>query len=348
MTRQSVAILVSLFLLLSCEKERSGPQIAERVFQVRTIKIAQEEHPVEYRTSGFFEAAESLSLRPEVSGRVERVFMEEGSFVKKGDPLLKVEEEKYVSAYEEALWKIEKLRKELKRVEAVYSRRKKLFEKELISAEEFEEVSAQLSSLRAEIKSLEATLRRRKLDLERTLLKSPVDGVILKRYVSPGDYVTPQSVVYEILSTGGLRFVFYVPQEIAGVLKENLPVRIKVGEKMYNGRVSYVSPSADARRLFRVKATVEKARDLRPNMYGEVFFNYKKVRAYIVPEHALQLSDRESFLWVVRDSRAVRVPVEVLSHTGGSVAVVGNLENGDRVVVEGFMFLHEGAKVEER
>jgi len=83
-------------------------------------------------------------------------------------------------------------------------------------------------------------------------------------------------------------------------------------------------------------------------MYGEVSFLYGKVKAVLVPENAVQLSRRQTFLWVVRDSRAVRIPVRVVGHREGLLAVVGELKEGDRVAVENLMFLKEGVRVRER
>ena len=347
MTRWSVTLLLVLFLLGCGGEKKEEPK--ERVFEVRTMKVSFTEIPLSYTTTGFLEAVHRVEVRPEVSGRVVEVLAEEGDLVKEGDPLLRIDESVYRKAYEEALWRLREAEKDLENAKAVYERRKKLFEKELISEEEFEEIRTRLETLKARVKRLRASLERRRLELERTLVRSPVEGVVVSRWVDVGDYVTPQTKAYDILKLDPLRFVFKVPQELLPHLRLGKFVKVKVGSREIRAKVVYVSPTADVSRMFTVKAKVRNRKEkLRPNMYGEVSVETGRVKAVLVPEQAVRLSQRQTFLWVVRDSRAVKVPVRVVAHKEGLSAVTGELKEGDRVVVEGYMFLYEGAKVVER
>jgi len=348
MTGQSVIALIVL-ILLSCGTRDEKPLRGERVFDVKTQRVVYTVSSLKHRVGGYLEAVHSVSVKPEVSGRVLEIFAEEGDTVRKGEPLIRIEDETYRKAYEEVLWELRQAERDYENQKALLQRRKALYEKELISREEFEEVRTRVEVLRAKIESLRVRLERRKLDLDRTLLRSPMNGVVLKRSVSVGDYVTPQSEVYRILRTDPLRFVFKVPQEMVSYLKPGTPLEIEIAGERIKTKVSYVSPSADENRLFTVKALLpNRSGLLKPNTYGEVTFSFRNVRAVPVPEQAVQLSQRQSFLWVVRDSRAVKVPVQVLQHEGDRLLVVGDLKRDDRVVVEGLLFLYEGAKVRER
>jgi membrane fusion protein (multidrug efflux system) len=350
MTRRSVlALPLLVFLFLSCGKEEPKKISKERVFSVRTVTVQEGEFYTLFRTSGHFEAVHSVRVRPEVSGRVEKIYGEEGDRVKAGQSLLKMEDSLYRKAYEEALYKLKRAEKELRNAEALYRRRRSLFEKELISREELEEFETRFESLKAELESLRAIAERRKIELERTVVRSPIDGFVLKRMTEEGDYLTPQREAYEIVKLSPLRFVFRVPQEIAKTLKKGQRVLIVSGNRKIEARVTYISPSADRSRLFTVKALVKNTDgSLKPGTYGEVLFEHEKVRAVSLPEQAVQLSQRQSFVWVVRNSRAVKLPVEVISHREGEVLVRGEFKEGDRVITEGILFLYEGAKVEER
>ena len=349
MTHQSVLLIISfLFILLSCSKEEKREvSKKERIFHVRTLQVEVKELYTQYRTSGYFEAVHRVALRPEVSGRVKELFVEEGDYIRKGQPVLKIDDSLYRKAYEEAFWNLERARRELRNLKSIYERRKKLFQKELISKEEFEEAKTRFEEAKARLESLSASFERRKLELSKTLLRSPTDAFVLKRNVNLGEYVTPQKVVYELVRTKPLRFVFKVPQEMVGFLEPGKEVSIESGNVKLKAKVSYISPSADERKLFTVKVRVDNPNGLRPGVYGDVAFNYKKVKGVLIPEEALQLSQRQSFVWVMRNSRALKLPVEVVAHREGKVAVHGPFKEKDRIVVEGFMFLYEGAKVIE-
>ncbi|MDQ7081600.1 MAG: efflux RND transporter periplasmic adaptor subunit [Aquificota bacterium] len=149
--------------------------------------------------------------------------------MKSGDVLFRIEGEVYRKAYEEILWSLREAERDLENLMAVYERRRKLFEKDLISREEFEEVKTRWETLKARVEKLKALLERRRIDLERTVVRSPADGFVERRYISPGDYVTPQRKTYDLVRISPLRFVFKVPQEVVGKLREGKEVVLRFG-----------------------------------------------------------------------------------------------------------------------
>jgi len=351
MTRQSVT-LIPLFLaiiLLSCNSGGKGVKKdapSERVFEVRTIPAEEKEVFLEYRTVGYVESGTRVAVRPEVSGRVVKVFVEEGDSVKQGDPLLKIDDEPYRLAVKEITANLRQAEEELDNLRLIYERRRDLYEKELIGKEEFESARTRYEMARARVESLRSSLERARLNLEKTTVRSDIEGRVERRYVSEGDYVTPQTKIFEITDTRDLRFVFRLPQEMRELIREGTEVRVKVNGRVSAGKVFYISPSADPSRLFTVKAKIRG--NVSPGAYGEVSFPYRKVRAFSLPEQALQLSQRQSFVWAVRDSRAIRIPVEVIAHREGEVLVRGKIGKGTRIIIEGLMFLYDGARVQEK
>ena len=351
MTRQSVALvfLLSAIALISCgkrDKEAEKDAPSERVFSVKTVTAEEKSVFIEYRTVGYVESGRRASVRPEVSGRVVKIFVEEGDRVSKGDPLLKIDDETYRLAVEEISSNLRQAEEDLENLRRIYERRKELYEKDLIGKEEFESAKTRYEVGLARAESLRSALERAELSLEKTTVKSGISGKVERRFVSIGDYVTPQTKLFEITDTEDLRFVFRIPQEVRSRIREGTTVRLEVSGRVLRGKVFYISPSADSSRLFTVKARIRG--DVSPGTYGEVSFRYKKVRAVSLPEQAVQLSQRQSFVWAVRDSRAVKVPVEVVAHREGEVLVRGKIRDGTKVIVEGLMFLYEGARVSEK
>ena len=347
MTRQSVILIISL-LMISCGGDKTKDiKPRERVFEVKTTRAVLKEYRITYTTSGRFEAVDLVKIRPEIPARVEKIFFEEGQEIKKGETLLKLEGTKYRRIYEEILAKKEQVERDLENAQEIYERRESLYKKKLIGEEEFKSALTRVEVLKAQLSSLNASLSRALLDLEKTQVRTPVDGIVQKRLVSEGEYVTPQNILYEILGTERMRFSFKLPPRIAMSMEKNHPIEIHVLNRKIKARVEYVSPSADASGMFLVKAYLQ-GKELKPNLYAEVSFNFGKVKSIKVPESAVQISSRQTFLWVVRNSRVVKVPVEVVSHQEGEVLVKGDIKEGDKVVVEGFISLYEGARVKER
>lgn len=350
MTGRSLALALFLTLVLSCGGDREQTEVrTARIVEVRTVRIEPTDYTLRYETNGHLEAIEKVQVKPLVSGRVKKILVEEGRFVRRGTLLLRIEDRDYVTLYREALWKLKEAQESYRNQLRVYQRRKRLYQKELISREEFEEAKTKLETLRAQIESLKAVVKKREIDLERTKLRAPFDGYVVKRLVSVGELVGPSTVCYEMVRIDLLWFLFKVPQELAHFIKEGTPVEITVGGRRLRSRVGYVSPSADENRMITLKAEVRNGNgELRPGMYGRVSFGYRSTKAFLVPEQAVQLFQGQSFLWIVKDSRAVRVPVRVVGHKEGTLIVLGPLKSGDRVVVENLMFLKEGLRVKER
>ncbi|RLJ70301.1 membrane fusion protein (multidrug efflux system) [Hydrogenivirga caldilitoris] len=351
MTGQSLlVVLVAFTFILSCGSPKESKKApAERVFEVKTVELNPVDYTLRYETNGYLEAVETTQVKPLVSGKVVRILVEEGSWVKRGDLMLKIEDKDYRALYEEALWNLREAQENYQNQLKVYERRKRLYEKELISKEEFEESQTNLLTLKAKIESLKASLEKRRIDLQRTELKAPFDGYVVRRLVSVGDLVGPSSVCYEVVKPDPLRFVFKVPQEVAPSLKLGSPVHIKLGSGELEAEVEYISPSVDENRLLTVKAKVKNTYGkLKPGMYGVVSFGYKKVKAFLIPEQAVQLFQEQTFLWVVRDSRAVRLPVNVVGHEDGKSAILGQIKEGEKLIVENLMFLKEGVRVKEK
>ena len=353
MTRQSVGVILAvLMFLFSCSGgEDKGDQSnapEERVFDVKTMKVSFERAYIDYTAVGWVESGSRVEVHPEVSGRVVKVFVEEGQRVRAGDALLKIEDDVYRAGVRELEENLKQAEKQLENAEGVYERRKELFEKNLIGKEEFDRVKTQLEVAKARVDAIRSSLDRARLNLERTEVRAGTDGVVERRFVNVGDYVSPQVKVFEIVDVRDLRFVFKVPQEVRSVLHRGKEVSVSIGGKVFKGKVFYISPSASPSRLFTIKARLSGAKGVSPGTFGEVRFKYKEVRAFPVPEQAVQLSGKQAFLWVADKGRAVKVPVKVVAHRGSEVLAVADIPEGSEVVVEGFMFLYEGAKVRER
>ena len=347
MTRQSVSLVILLSVLLfGCGKNDEQSISEERVFRIKTEELKKEETFLDYVTSGWVEAVNRVDVRPEVQGVVVEVFAEEGQKVVKGQPLVRLDDSEYRKVYEETLWNLKRYEKELENLRQIFRRREELFRKELIGREEFEDVKTKLEAMELSVKSLTASLERAKLNLSKTVVRAGINGVVEKKFVSEGDYVGPQTVLFEIVNFDSLRFVAKIPQEVRKFLRESMPVRIKIEDRFTDGEISYISPSADRARLFTVMVDL-KGGGFKPGSFGELFIPIKRILAYRVPEEAVQLSQRQTFVWVFRNSRAVKVPVRVIAHSDGEVLIDGPFKKGEKVITEGLMFLYEGAKVEE-
>ncbi|MFN4319403.1 MAG: efflux RND transporter periplasmic adaptor subunit [Aquificaceae bacterium] len=349
MRRFFVLLLITLALMVSCQKrEAQRPQ--ERRVVVSLYEVKSQEVPIEYSTKGYFEGERDVVLRPLVSGRVLSLFVDEGSFVKVGQPLLKIDPADYENIINQISAQIAQAKANYENLKAMEERRRFLYERELIAREEYENLKTQIRAQEELIKSLQAQLSNARLNLQRTTLQAPFSGYIAQRFVNVGDYITPQSQTFRLVSLDPIRFVFQIPQENLAYVKEGSRVKIRVepfGE--FEGRIFFISPTADTSRLITVKAKLSNPKgNLRPGMYGEVFLVRGVERAFKVPERALVLQGNKRVVWLIEEGVAKGVQVDVLKEGEGYAYVKGNLGDGQRIALDNAYVLQEGMKVEVR
>jgi len=339
-----------LLLLISCSREKVEKKSEKRLITVSVIVLKKEKISLEYRVKGFFETPKDVVLRPEVSGLVKEVFVKEGEFVKKGHPLLKVDDRELKAQLRELRAKLEEAKINYEYQKDLVNRRKKLLEKELIAREQYKAELSKLKALEKQIESLEASLKLVSIRLGKTTLRAPFEGYIAERYVSEGDYVTPQSQTFRLISLNPLYFTFKIPQEHVNYVTKGENVRVEVPQVgTVEGKVFYISPYADSTRQILVKAYVSNENNtLKPGMYGIAKIETKKVEAFRVPERAVVLSGNRKVVWVLKGEEVRAKEVSILKEEGGYLYVKGNLREGEKVVVDNAYALREGMKVRVR
>ncbi len=343
-------LIMALLLILSCEGEKKTHRAGkERVFDVKTVELKGLEFQKHIELKGFTEARLKSTVRSEVSGKVLKVYVEEGDSVKKGDILLKLDGSDYELKLKSLQEELKSIEARLERAKKAYERRINLYRRELIAREELERFKAEYESLLRQRESLSARVELALREYKKTTLSSPVKGYVLKRHVNTGDIITPQTPAFEIVKVSPLWFTFKVPAELLKYVQPGTEVHIHINGKTVNSRVVHILPQADRDRLFTVRAHLEnRDESIKPMSYGLIRIPTERIRAFSVPEQAVQVSKQKTFLWKVEEGRVKSVGVQILGHEGNKVYVSGDLQEGDRVVVEGFIFLYEGARVVQR
>ncbi|WP_461828998.1 efflux RND transporter periplasmic adaptor subunit, partial [Aquifex sp.] len=194
--------LFFFILLLSCKSQEKIPEKTEgeKVIKVSVVTPQKEKVKIYYTVKGGFEAIKNATIKPEVSGIVEKIFTDEGKFVKKGEKLLKIEDKFLKLELERLKASYRRLLADLEYYRAFYERRKKLYERELIAREAYEEAEKRLRTYEEELKSLKAQIENVKLKIEKSTVRAPFSGYVAGRFVSEGDYVNPSTKLFQIVS----------------------------------------------------------------------------------------------------------------------------------------------------
>jgi membrane fusion protein (multidrug efflux system) len=286
--------------------------------------------------TGAVEAIQFIELRPEIPGRLTQILAREGTEVRRGAPLFKVDDAELRAIVAQLGAERDVAAQALERT------------RELLALNAASE--ADLESAEATFRSREAQLELQRVRLERTLVRAPFRGVVGERFVSVGDYVTTATRLTTLQTVDPQRVAFQVPERYAARVEvgQNVDFRVAAVERTFTGTVDFVDPTVQVpARTILVKAQVlNPDRALRPGMFVEArLVTEMRPEAVVVPEDAILPLEGRNFVWVVEEGSASRREVELGVRTPGFVEVLSGLSPGEQVVVGGLQQLREGAPV---
>lgn len=318
------------------EKGKTDEKKVEAV-PVEVAAVARRPIAASFTGTANLEAPGEAQVVAKTSGVLLQLLAEEGDQVKAGQVLARIDPER-------PRLEMERARATVRKLENNYRRSQELLESKLVSAEASDQIRYDLEAARA-------LYQLAQLELSYTNIVAPIDGVIAARAVKPGNLIQLNSSLFRIVDTSRLEAVLNVPERDLATMKEGLTVRMTADAMpgdVFEGVIDRVSPVVDAGSgTFRVVTAFAGGEGLRPGMFGRIEVVYdQRNDALTVPRSALLQDAGETAVFAVRDSKAVRVPIEV-GHLSGELAEVRKgLAEGDQVVTAGKVALRDGAAVE--
>ena len=343
----AVVLVIALFVAsrkLSSRNTSSGETSnrpsAERALQLRTpvrgIVISSTPLDNQLFATGNILAAEEVELRSEVSGKVTAIRFKEGSHVRKGELLVKIND----SELRAQLQKAESKRELLMEKE---DRQKKLRTINAISQEQYDEARNELTATSAEAQLINA-------QIEKTEIRAPFDGVVGLRFISEGSYLTPATLVARFQDISSVKVDFSIPEKYAAMVMKGSKVTFTVeGSSLLNtGTVFALEPKIDpVTRTLRIRALARNEKEVvLPGSFAKINLILSRIPdAVLIPSHALipDLAGQKVFL--ARNGSAVSIPVETGLRTEGMVHIVKGLRVNDTLITTGILQLRDGSKI---
>jgi membrane fusion protein (multidrug efflux system) len=286
--------------------------------------------------SGSIDANEQVQVRSEVSGLVREIFFTEGSSVSKGQALLRIDDSELQAQLAQALTK-QKLASETER------RAKQLLEKEAISKEEYDVALADLRSLQAQTQLIRA-------QLAKTRVQAPFSGRIGLRSISAGEYLTPTTVVANLVNTNPVKVTFSIPEKYSSQVKMNSAITFTVSgsHQKYKAQVYAIEPGIDANtRTLQLRARANNPNgELLPGSFAKVDLPLSNIEnAILIPSEAIIPVLKGRKVFISNNGKAKEVMIETDTRTESAVLVRSGLKAGDTVLTTGIMALKQDAPV---
>lgn len=337
-----VAIVVSAALLPRILSNDRSPRDADRgrgarggALVVRTEIVHTERLDERIATVGTVLPNEEVEVRAEIAGKVDRVYFDEGSRVRAGNMLIKLNDEELQAQLLRA-----RARREL--AEQQESRVREMFSQRLVSDADYDRVKSELDVARAEERLIEA-------QIGKTAIRAPFDGVIGLRYVSEGGYISPATRIATLQDNRQVKVDFSIPEKYAGMVKEGDRIRFTVpgSSQTFGGMIYALESRIDpATRTLRLRA-------LAPNDDGELFAGaFASVEVFlgerdalVIPTYALipELKGQKVFLY--RGGKAAAQAVDIGTRTDEKIEITSGLQTGDTLITSAVLQLRPGMAV---
>jgi RND family efflux transporter MFP subunit len=369
-------VIVLLFVIgILYSKGVLTPAVEAEV--VNVTKIYPSQTFTLLNASGYVVAQRKAAVASKVTGRLVSLSVEEGSRVKTGQVIARLENDDVIALREQAeanlsaaRHNLEQAKAELRDATLSFNRNKDLFAEGYVSQTDYDALEARYNKALAAVAAAEATikagaaaLRNANVAIEYTLIRAPFDAVVLTKNADIGDIVTPigaaaeaKAAVVTIADMNSLQVEVDVSESNINQVKVGQPCEIQLDalpDSRFRGAVHMIVPTAD-----RSKATVmvkvrfiDNDSRILPEMSAKVAFLLREVkseeqkpRTALNPAAVITLNGKQ-FVFLIKENRVIKTPVTTGAEFGDMIEVLSGVKAGDRVVLKPLNKMRAGLRI---
>ena len=304
---------------------------------VRAERVTRGNITAFVETHARLEAERWVDILARTTGPVTRIAVEEGDRVVAGQVLARLDQK-------EMKLRVRQVEVALEQARATFGRTKVLFDRQLVSEEEYDAAKHQ-------VQEIEVGLEEAKFNLSHTTIRAPLAGLVMRRSTEVGRLVRTNDQIFSMADVEPLLARIHIPEKRMRQVRVGQPAQLSVDsfpERIFDAEVRMINPGVDPQ-SGTVKVTLEvppHGDSLKPGMFASVrIITEQHNGALIVPKQALVLETDEDDLFVFADSVARRISVKLGLIDGNRVEVLSGLRATDRVITIGHEGLKDGASV---
>ena len=286
---------------------------------------------------GSLRSNESVTIRPEIAGRVVSINFDEGQPVEKGHELIKLDDSVYAAELAQAKAQLQLAQRNFKRIE-------ELHERSVATGRSRDEAQSGLEVGTAAVALAQARL-------EKATIKAPFAGIAGLRQVSVGDYITVGQDIVNLEDVETIKADFRVAEKYLSAVRTGQHIQINVDaypDRTFEGEVYAIDPRIDVGgRSIVIRARVPNDEGLlRPGLFARVALILElKEKAITVPEQAIMPRGEEQFVYTIKDGKVKQTKVRIGTRRDGRVEIVDGLAGEDTVVTAGHLKIRDGVPV---
>lgn len=324
--------LLSL-IAVGCSKKEVKEEAKKTtdVFKVKIEQAQSKEIDRIYEFSTTVDAAVKNYIASAGGTRIEKIFVEVGDVVKKGQQLVKMESTQLATS----LAQLDNLKIELERVKALY-------QSGGVSKQQLDQLQTQYDVAKKSADNLKDNI----------YLTSPINGIVTARNFDNGDVAAGQPIL-QVMKINPVKLKINIPESFYNNVKKGMQVTAKTeifGEEEFSGIVSLIYPTIDPlTRTFTCEVKVNNANSkLKPGMFGRVELNLGKAATIMVSDKAVvkQSGSNDKYIFIEKNGVVEYRKVQLGRRIEDKIEVISGIADGENVVITGQSKLMDGTKVE--
>jgi len=370
------AVIVFLFVIgILYSKGVLTPAVEVEVVNVTQIYPSQTFTLL--NASGYVVAQRKAAVASKVTGRLVSLSVEEGSRVKAGQVIARLENDDVIALRDQAeanlnaaRHNLEQAKAELRDATLSFNRNKDLFAEGYVSQTSYDALEARYKKALAAVAAAEATikagaaaLRNANVSIEYTLIRAPFNAVVLTKNADIGDIVTPigaaaeaKAAVVTVADMNSLQVEVDVSESNINQVKVGQPCEIQLDalpDSRFRGAVYMIVPTAD-----RAKATVmvkvrfiDTDSRILPEMSAKVAFLSREVKSEeqkphtaLNPASVITLNGKQ-FVFLIKENRVIKTPITTGAKFGDMLEVLSGVKAGDRIVLKPLNKMRAGLRI---
>ena len=358
--RQIALFAVGVSLLTACGNNQSGMKLGDNEFAVLAVNSTTSDQTTSYPAT--IRGTQDIEVRPQVSGFIVKLCVDEGATVRKGQALFQIDPTQYAAAVGQA----KAAKANVATLTLTEKNKKALFDQKIISDFEYQTAVNQLMSAKASLAQAEASLVSANQNLSFCTVTSPSNGVVGTFPYRIGSLVSP-SVSQPLTTVSEINdvYVYFSMTEkellrltrAGGTLKEQLEkmpaVRLQLSDGttyQSEGKIDAVSGVIDqSTGSVSMRAVFPNDKNiLRSGGTGNIIFPYTMDGIIIIPQSATVEIQDKKFVFVLQADNSVKNTEIQISNLddGKNYLVTNGLKSGDKIVIEGVQNLHDGQAIQ--
>nr|WP_294859479.1 efflux RND transporter periplasmic adaptor subunit [uncultured Fluviicola sp.] len=339
MILKTTPILALALLLNACGEEKDDLKAQKApVVTVDIVRIKAGEVLRSIAIPGSVIPNEQVDVYSEVSGRIQHISFKEGQSVTKGSVIIQVDSD-ILKAQKAQLMVEQDL------AEKDEARKRNLYQAKGLSLQEYEVSQSALADTKAKLDLLN-------VQISKATIRAPFSGKIGLRHVSEGAFISPTTLITSIVQENPVKIEFSVPEKYANNVAVGQVIEFSQdgNSKTYRGKVYAFEPRInEGTRMMTVRASLPNPGGLIAGSFVSISYDMgKEENAFMVPAESVIPILKGQKILVVRNGLVEEVPVEIGIRTPDKVQVIGNLKEGDQVLISGLLAVRPGMPVKTK